>query len=354
MASHLPLPDSFYPPARQPSRLQSTSSDCHPPAATSLALSGQQGLWRRRVAEPSFRLSWRDGGVLHAAHLPCLKHVSHPTFSRVSENNISIGKHAQRIIDTSWNTRPNTHTRITREAPGIDSEANAGRGRWTWGLVGEIAAKKAGAVPGGPVYLQLHMDASTPMQYPILRMGPDIAVARRDFENLFMGGGARGHRFVQMKATGHHRAQSPVARGADGKSHLLVITGPVLAWRGRFLKLFGASRGVMGPRTEARLPGTSQLDTGRLDVVICTGDIGFAQTPDVACCSAMLSNPVAPQSPANGLRNSSRALLGSGGQVEADDDADGGQLTGGRIAVAKAATTSTVTPKNSGARTLAR
>lgn len=92
------------------------------------------------------------------------------TFSRASENNTSIGKHAQRIIDTSWNTHPNTHTRITREAPGIDSEANAGRGRWIWGLVGEIAAKKAGAVPVGPVYLQLHLAASTPMQYPILRM----------------------------------------------------------------------------------------------------------------------------------------------------------------------------------------
>lgn len=74
-----------------------------------------------------------------------------------------LGNMRSGIIDTSWNTPPNTHAHITREAPGIDSEANASRGRWTWGLVGEIAAKKAGAVPGGPVYLQLHMDASTPM-----------------------------------------------------------------------------------------------------------------------------------------------------------------------------------------------
>lgn len=86
-----------------------------------------------------------------------------------------------------------------------------------------------------------------------------------------MGGGARGHSFVQMKATA--TSQSPVARGQGGgwKIAFALHHGPWPGLAGSVSEAIGASRGVMGPRAEAKLPGTSQLDTGRMDVVICTG-----------------------------------------------------------------------------------
>lgn len=86
-----------------------------------------------------------------------------------------------------------------------------------------------------------------------------------------MGGGARGHRFVQMKATATSQSAVASCQGGGWKIAFARHHGPCPGLAGSVPEAIGASRGVMGPRTEARLPGTSQLDTDRMDIVICTG-----------------------------------------------------------------------------------